>query len=241
MITLPCDLLNDYSLQFYGFGTWGAKLWFVGMEEGGGNTRAEVEARLHAWDKLGRKELENAPEFYPLCGVTGWHREKAKLQTTWKQLVRILLLMNGTPDTTTAILDYQRTSLGRTGGETCITELFPLPCPNSRTWLYSQWSTLPWLGTRVSYQKHLAVKRSAAIHRRIAEHKPAIVVFYGSTFLPFWSSIAGATWRQVIPGRLLGGERNGTAFFVTRHPARESDEYFRNIGRLLRAYYPTGL
>ncbi len=39
-------LLWEYMSTFYGYGDYGAGYWFVDMEEGGGNSAAEVERRL---------------------------------------------------------------------------------------------------------------------------------------------------------------------------------------------------
>src|SRR5215475_5529309 len=106
---LSSELLTDYAHQFCGFGNWTAKVWFIGIEEAGGESIEEVRTRLRVWDERGRKELENAPVFYPACGLKKWHGADAKLQHTWKQLVRMLLLARGERDSEKALLDYQRT------------------------------------------------------------------------------------------------------------------------------------
>jgi hypothetical protein len=45
--------------------------------------------------------------------------------------------------------------------------------------------------------------------------------------------IARAAWEQAIPGKLMGFEGFHATFYVTRHPASESDDYFREIGEFL--------
>jgi hypothetical protein len=87
MTRLPNDLLTDYAHRFYGYGTWRAKVWFVGMEEGGGASADEVRIRLVAWNARGSRELEGLPDFHPACGIDCWHGEKARTQATWRQLI----------------------------------------------------------------------------------------------------------------------------------------------------------
>jgi hypothetical protein len=57
-------LLNDYMKVFYGYGSWKAKYWFVGIEEGGGKTFEEVTRRLDTWDRRGRRDIEDIREFH---------------------------------------------------------------------------------------------------------------------------------------------------------------------------------
>jgi hypothetical protein len=55
--------LNDFMHRFYGYGSWDAPLWFVGMEEGGGSTIDEIELRLKS---LGRLRRPRRSERLPL-------------------------------------------------------------------------------------------------------------------------------------------------------------------------------
>lgn len=51
METFNDDDLSQFMKTFYGYGTLSAKFWFIGMEEGGGNSFTEVQARLSAWEQ----------------------------------------------------------------------------------------------------------------------------------------------------------------------------------------------
>ena len=101
-------MIEAYCKQFFGYGRWDAPVWFVGLEEAGAGTPAELHARLTAWDQRGRRELEDAPAFYPACGQAQWHGPNAALQPTWRQLIRILLLARGEPVNDAALLEYQK-------------------------------------------------------------------------------------------------------------------------------------
>jgi len=234
--------LTDYCNRFLGFGHWNASIWFIGIEEAGGWKVEEVENRLRVWDGHGRQPLEDAPRFYPASGNTFWHGANAKIQWTWEQLIRVLLLAQGKADTDDAILSYQCSQLGATNGETCLMELLPLPSPNARDWNYDQWSTLAWLQSRNGYINEILARRENELRRQINEHKPRVVIFYGlklpdRSLLPSWSSIAGGHFQQAIEDEeiLLWRENANTIFFLMRHPVAESDEYFRKIGSFLLA------
>lgn len=241
MKPLPSDLLAAYAHGFYGYGTWAAPVWFIGMEEGGGQTCEEVAARLAAWDIRGRRELEDLPGFHAAYGEARWHGKGARSQRTWRQLIRMLLLGRGEPDLGGAILEHQRTDFGRMTGKTCVSELLPLPSPSIGAWHYADWSDLEWLKTREAYQNFMLLERACRLRDRVEEHRPPVVVFYGSSWHRYWGMIARGGWSQAIQGRLMGLQRNGTAFYVTRHPARESDAYFREIGEFLRRRHGASL
>jgi len=234
---LPDNLVADYCQQFFGFGSWSAKVWFIGLEEGGGWNEADVQGRLSTWQAGGRRSLEDAPEFYPTSKCHKWHGDDAKLQTTWKQLIRMLFIAQGKGDSDDAILKYQRKWLGAFSGETCLAELFPLPSPNTRTWLYSEWSNLVWLKERKTYEARTMLSRACSLKRKIEENKPKVVIFYGATRLRSWSQISGGYFEQAIDGQLMRFKSDATMFFVTRHPAWETDEYFKKIGRFFRRHY----
>lgn len=236
----PIDsaLVTNYVDSFYGFGNWGTKIWFIGIEEAGGWRQRDIHQRLQVWDRNGRAELEDAPTFYPESGNGRWHGPTAGLQPTWAQLIRMLFVARGAPTTNEAILDYQRQHLGSRNGEICLAELLPLPSPGVKEWHYSKWSKLRWLESRERYYAHLLVARAAGLARRIRERKPEVVIFYGTTFLKTWSCISGANWAQAIQRKLLHYTNGRTNFFVTKHPldpALESgrDSYFQEIGNFL--------
>ncbi len=232
-------LLTDYCNNFFGFGSWKAPIWLVGVEEAGGWSLVDVENRLRAWQEHGRKSLEDALSFYPASGNSTWHGMNNKVQPTWRQLIRMLLLAQGKKATEWRILDYQRAQLGCENGATCLLELFPLPSPSVQIWNYNQWSALPWLQTRKLYAAEIRAGRENELRRKIGEHEPRVVIFYGSdgSLLPSWSSIAGGHFQQAIENEeiLLWRKNDNTAFFVTRHPAAENDGYFHTIGRFLLA------
>lgn len=239
---LPATALTEYAEKFLGFGNPNAKVWFIGIEEAGGQGEEEVQARLDAWIEHQKPEFADAPSFYPASGQRDWHGNNAQPQATWTQLIRMLLMMAGQDVADDAILDYQRTDWGASAGNTCLAELLPLPSPSTEDWNYGQWSSLPWLESRRAYLARVRAGRENELRRQIRARKPELVVFYGLelpgdvSLLPSWSSIAGGRFSQAFEDReiLLMRETGRTTFYVTRHPAAEQDSYFRQIGEFLR-------
>src|ERR1700737_464546 len=83
------DLLADFAETFYGYGDYNVPYWFVGMEEGGGESFENVEARLSIWNERGRQELEDVAEFYRAIGAEKFFQKDAPLHPTWSKLIRI--------------------------------------------------------------------------------------------------------------------------------------------------------
>ena len=237
----PSALLK-YLESFFGYGRWDAPIWFIGIEEAGGRSERELEQRLAVWAERGHKELEDAPTFYPASGNSSWHGEGAHIQATWKQLIRLLLLARGACADDKAILACQSTQLGSFAGDTSLTELLPLPSPDTATWNYGRWSELDRLRSRQAYLAGTLNQRADVLKQRCRSNQPKAVIFYGleladgTSLLPFWSWIAGGWFDQAIERKkiLLSRRNSKTTFFVTRHPVSESQEYFGEIGAFLR-------
>jgi len=229
--------LEEYTTQFFGFGRWDAPVWFVGTEEAGNPTLEQFERRLRVWAQRGRHSLEDAPTFYPAVGQTHWHGKHAHLEPTWRQLIRMLLVARGHPDTEDALLAHQQDQFGASAGNVCLTELSPTPAPSHRHWPYAKRPDAPeWLRTRAEFMRRILPRRVAMLREKIALHRPRAVVFY------FWKpresaeAIAGGEFESLVSEELLGFQRGGTQYFVTGHPATGyPDTYFQGLGNYFHA------
>lgn len=230
------QLLDEFVHNFYGYGSYSSQFWFIGMEEGGGNSFSEVTKRLEMWAIRGKREIDDVAEYLTAIGITHLHNDRPELQSTWAGLIRILLSSEGWTPTTEQVRDYQRTSLGRLIGNTYLAELFPLPSPSLGHWLYAEHSTLPYLVNRKTYRQTCVAFRSAHFQKQISEHKPAVVVFYGLSYRKYWQAIAGVDLLHETSG-VYAGRNDATLFILARHPAdrRAANEYFHQTGRLIRA------
>lgn len=230
------QLLNEFAHNFYGYGSYSGKFWFIGMEEGGGDSSSEVTKRLETWANRGKREIDDVAEYLTAVGITHLHNDHPELQSTWCGLIRILLSSEGETPTTEQVREYQKTSLGRLNGNTYLAELFPLPSPSLGHWLYAEHSTLPYLANRKAYRQTCLAFRSAHFRKRISEYRPAVVVFYGLSYRRYWQAIADVDLLQETNGVYTG--RDGkTLFILARHPAdrRAANEYFHQTGRFIRA------
>jgi len=218
---------------FFGYGTWNAPIWFVGMEEGGGNDLAEIQRRLEAWNLRGRRELEDLVSYHRDIGVTRHIGEKPSLQSTWSKLVRVLFGMANLPPHRESIRKYQGLSFGREAGTTSLVELLPLPSPGLDKWFYGT-SELPFLRTRDIYRDHVRPFRAEAIRRRILESRPKVVAFYGLTYLQYWSNVAGVSL-EMSRDPFFSVTVRDTLFLALRHPVSHgvTNEYFAEAGHFL--------
>lgn len=51
------SLLRQYIDRFFGYGSFASPIWLIGIEEGGGNDKEEIEKRVMSWEALGCEEL----------------------------------------------------------------------------------------------------------------------------------------------------------------------------------------
>src|SRR5438093_6988758 len=94
-LSLDDERLEAFANHFYGYRSYTGKYWFVGMEEGGGDSFEEVEKRLAIWEQRGGCELEDVAEYHIALGITHPFSTTAKLQPTWSKLIRVLLSAKG--------------------------------------------------------------------------------------------------------------------------------------------------
>jgi hypothetical protein len=196
-------LIREQALQhwidnYYGYGSWNAGLWFISLEEGGGDTPEEVAAKVNYFERAhpdaSRPTLCDLREAYKSVPFTD-DGPKADLFTTlydyrfgsaaipnniWKNLSLFVHAFKGEvpPDP----LSYQQTRFALSeGGREALIKLYPLPSPHNHAWYYS-WLDLPrlrFLKSRSLYQKHLFKTRLDNILRAIELHKPELVLMYG--------------------------------------------------------------
>lgn len=233
---LDNHVLAGFIKCFYGYGNYHGRFWFVGMEEGGGNSIADISRRLGAWNMRGRKELEDIAEYHRAIGVDNRFDDNPKLQPTWNKLIRIVLTANGQSCDTERICDYQKRTLGAIDGDTCLLELLPLPSPNTNAWLYRDNSSLPYLTDRDTYRSYTTCFRVAHLQERLSRFQPTAVVFYGLRYQVYWERISGVqAWLKSSEG-IVHASKNQTLFIMAKHPvARINNEYFHQIGRLVSA------
>lgn len=189
--------LQHWINNFYGYGSWKAKLWFVAHEEGGGDTPEEVADKINYFHKI---YLEGKPI---LCDLRELYRHvtfrfdgpKAELFTNlyehrfdtnavihgvWKNIIAFVHGYRNLeiPD----LRSYQQSAfVSPTTNTEALIRLYPLPAPHNHGWYYS-WLDLPqfpFLKSRQLYQDHVYEQRIQTILNNIRVHTPELVLMYG--------------------------------------------------------------
>lgn len=239
MAQLDSSLLDNFANTFYGYGNLKGRYWCIGMEEGGGNSLEEVACRLSTWKADGEPELEDVVSFHNAMRQGHWFAPPVTLQTTWSKLIQIIMSCEQTfrekgagEIPTSEVRLFQQKSLARSGGNNCLLEIMPLPSPGTGTWLYGNWSDLPWLVARETYIKHYQKRRMNHLMERVAKCKPAVVIFYGLGYQAAWDSIAGIMLPVARGGPIAVAVNNGTVFALVSHPAAHgvTSQYFHGVG-----------
>jgi hypothetical protein len=124
---LDDELLSSHCQNFFGYGNFASRFWFIGKQEGGGKDFAEATRRLRAWDALGRPALTDLDRFHREIGDGRWTGTTAKIQPTWEAFIRIVLDLTNDgprwPIQPSDVLRYQQNHLGRAQGTDCVIDL----------------------------------------------------------------------------------------------------------------------
>ena len=194
-------LIDDKALKhwidnFYGYGSWHARFWFVAYEEGGADTPEELADRLNYFYKL---QNFDAPG---LCDIRELYRHVtfrvegpragkfanlfdyrfgnlATLHGLWKNLIAFVHGYQNEqfPD----LITYQINSFASPSlPNEAMIPLYPLPA-HDHAWYYA-WLDLPqfaFLKRRSLYQSYVYPGRMRTILENIRMHKPEVVLMYG--------------------------------------------------------------
>lgn len=190
--------LKHWIDNFYGYGSWQSKLWFIGYEEGGGELPEEVAEKLNYFYKAhppgNEKTLCDLRELYQQVTMR-WEGPKASsyntlyeyrfdtratLHGSWKNLIAFAhgYRNKKVPN----LLTYQKNSFASISkNQEALIQLYPLPSPHNHAWYYS-WVDLPgleFIRNRSLYQEHVYQSRINTILSNINTFKPELVLMYG--------------------------------------------------------------
>ena len=236
--------LKHWINNFYGYGSWHARIWFIGYEEGGGEVPEEVAEKInyfytvHAPTAGGT--LCDVRELYRHVAVR-WDGPKAGLFTNryeyrfdsnailngvWKNLIAFVhgYRNEKLPD----LLAYQKHFFATLfEPNEALIQLYPLPSPHNHAWYYS-WLDLPQLGfikSRTLYQEHVYPSRMHNILSNIRAYKPDVVLMYGMDNInrlkkSVQEFFHGATFKMIKATQLQipqhhRADLNGTTMLIT--------------------------
>lgn len=226
------ELLQAFITEFFGYGELSAPVWFIGMEEGGGNSLQEIQERLDAWNRRGRQKVQDLARFHIEFGDDSRFVENAPIQPTWRKIIRAILASTGVEPTDANIRDFQINKLGRKGGNIALLELLPLPKRSRTTFRYNEWSNLRELQAPELYEEVVLPKRIASLKKLITTYQPKAVIFYGKNFRRHFELIAGVTF----PGTNYSIVANtNRLYMMLAHPVAfgHMNDVFDAVGAML--------
>lgn len=189
--------LTHWINNFYGYGSWDARFWFIAYEEPGGDLPEEVAEKLDYFQKTHGQSNEGLCDIREMYKHLAIRSDNAKASSfnnhyeyrfgaraiqlsVWKNLISFVHGYKGEalPD----LLTYQRQTFASPSGRSeSLINLYPLPSPHNHAWYYS-WLDLPqlaFLKSRALYQDRLLQSRMHSILSNISTYKPEVVLMYG--------------------------------------------------------------
>lgn len=226
--------LASFIDTFWGYGSLSAPYWFVGMEEGGGDSWPVFCDGLERWRTSGTPAMARFRPDPEQRAADPWFGDRARIQPYWGKIIRLFLAAEGLPCDADAVRDYQIERLAAPDGDTCLLELLPLPSPSTTHWIYGEHSDLDVLRDRATYRTLIAPKRITTLREMIDAYAPRYVVFVGLSYVPHWNSVAGIDL-PTRPERPVTSPGGRTRMVISRHPSSfgVTNGYFEQIGRTL--------
>lgn len=228
---------------FHGYGDPSAACWFIGMEEGGGRSVDEINRRLIGWHDRGRKKFDDLVEYHQAIQLTTrFEGERPAIQPTWGGLIRILLEIRGETPGVEDVRECQRATWARATGDVCLSELLPLPAPNTGVWPYEQMSDLAHLSSREAFKAAMIAQRIRSLRELLAAHVPKAVVFNSTGYRKYWEEIVGKAFKDNAFEGCAGIDVGPTRFVCIKHTSRSSgNAFYVRLGQNLRKHiYSSG-
>ena len=188
-------VLQHWIENFYGYGSWHARIWFIAFEEAGGDIPEEIADRLNYFYNLQQYSEGDLCDIRDMSRqvtfrVEGPRAEKftnlydyrfgnhATLHGLWKNLIAFAhgYQNEDLPD----LITYQKNSFALPSlANEALIPLYPLPT-HDHAWYYA-WLDLPqfpFLKSRSLFQEYVYAGRMQTILQNIKVYKPDVVVMY---------------------------------------------------------------
>ncbi len=189
--------LKHWLNNFYGYGSWQARFWFIGYEEPGGDVPEEVA------DKLNYFYSQHPTTGATLCNIRDLYKHvaigrddpkadkfatrfdyrfgaTAIPSTVWKNLIAFEFGYDGQPLPDAFTYQQEKFALPDLKKEALIS-FYPLPGSHTHSWHYN-WlnlSSCDFLSSQQRYEEYVYPQRMQTILSKIKEHKPEVVLMYG--------------------------------------------------------------
>lgn len=207
-------------MNFWGYGSFEAPVWFVGMEEGLAATEeSELEERFRITYGKITTDIRRGMETVPLhiLALEGY-------QPLWDfQIALYLYLKNGGEAKPEERHNYQTHSFGNIDlKETACIDLMPLPSRGTAEsdWVYAKYATENLkFESRSIYIKHYKPARVQELKKLIKQYRPNLVIFCSLVYLRTgdWGSIIGKNLEE-ITNQMYFAKTEETSFCVIPQP-----------------------
>jgi len=220
--------------NFVGFGRRDAPVVFIGMEEG--LRRADgldADLATRSTYETPVMDLEEAHR-----GVAGtehyFEPNRAPRQPTWRVMADLMLRRLGYINPTAAERrKYQALDLGRSHGESLLTELLPYPHPKTSDWLYDRFGRFT---TREAYENVVLPKRKHLLRTVLAESSRELIVCYGRSHWMNFQALFDVKW--TADGKFCIAEAGGTRIVLARHFSGHDFNTNSQLAELARVALP---
>jgi hypothetical protein len=191
---LTRELIERRLNNFWGYGSFQAPVWFLGMEEGlSPQDKKELDKRFLAAD--GKLTIDMRRDMAELTGHMKWFRPPFPIQPAWQYPIALyLFLKNNAEPSQQEIRGHQSIVLGDMElKETTAIELMPLPSAKAddSEWLYGNHG-VPGLRTRQEYMDTYKGRRIQKLKALLTQYHPQLVIFYSASYRYDWECAIGA-------------------------------------------------
>jgi hypothetical protein len=230
---LSVELIQWRLENFWGYGSFDAPVWFVGMEEGlSAEDERDICLRFRA--TYGKLLADIRHDMTEVAGHMRWFRWPFPLQQTIKWSIKLyLFLREGQRPTNHAIAEFQRIEYAD-GQQTTQLDLMPLPCrkANEDTWFYDNYDLL-FLNSRSRYLERYKPIRTDKLRELVRRHQPKIVIFSSTGYLGKWETVSGVTLNK-LTRQMYFSQTNHTSFCVITQARGMSNERLYEYADLIR-------
>jgi len=182
---------------FLGYGRLSAPVWFIGIEEGlGGMTPTDERWNLRARAAFEKTmDLHEAHKSLHKGGRPIAIESKPPSTQVWKYMAKMMLADNGERDwkNQQSVEEYIQFQLGRSNGQTFLTELSPIP---ARGTAHKKWAAFfrerdPNLDSKLQ-------ERRNELRAELKGRRPYLVVCYGLGRKQDFAELLDVEWNEPI-------------------------------------------
>jgi hypothetical protein len=237
------SLLQQYIDRFFGYGSFETPIWLIGIEEGGGGSKQNIEDRIQSWQMSNSDELLDNYEHHKRLKATKYFEKQdgqnIKIQPTWNKLIRLLLAFNEETISKDVVRAFQQHRLGRKNSDHCLLEIFPLASPSNNEWKYAEWfHENELLQSREKYQGEVGSQRLETLKHKISQYKPQVVVCYSTKMKKYWDVLIDHAATESFSMGIYAAHfvvKEGTLYVLCPHPIRmRRNEYWHILGDEIR-------